>query len=90
MMDFILSVVPWWAWAIAAGLAVGLAWRVLGWQGMLAGVIAVLTLGAYRQGWKAGRGPVGQRHDVNRDDIVVGVEPAPVPKRRVLVDWFKR
>jgi len=89
MIDWILSAVPWWAWAVAAGLALGLAWRVFGWQGMVAAVVAVLTLGAYRQGRLDGRGPLGKRHDVNRDDVVVGVETAPPKKRRSVVDILR-
>ena len=70
MIDWLLGILPWWAWALAAGAALGLAWRVFGWQGMLGAAVAVMSFGAYRQGWKAGRGPMGQRHPLNRDDVV--------------------
>lgn len=88
MFDWIWTLLPWWVWAIAAGLALGLGWRLFGWQGMLGAAIAVLTLGAYRRGRQDGT-VLGKRHDVNRDDIVVGVETAPPKKRRSVVDWFR-
>lgn len=55
---FLIEVVPWWLWVILAALALALGWRfavafwkLFGWQGVLAVAVAVLTLGAYRQGW---------------------------------------
>lgn len=90
LLNWVLGSVPVWVWIVAAGVAIGWAWKVFGWQGIVGGLAAALTLGAYRQGWKAGRGPIGQRHDVSRDDRVVGVEPALPKKRRTLQDWFKR
>lgn len=89
MFDWIWTLLPWWVWAIAAGLSLGLGWRLFGWQGMLGAAVAVLTLGSYRRG-RQDATILGKRHDVNRDDIVVGVETAPPKKRRSVSDWFKR
>lgn len=58
MVGFLIEWVPWWAWVILAALALALGWRfavafwkLFGWQGVLAVTVAILTLGAYRQGW---------------------------------------
>ena len=85
LVSFALGAIPTWVWIIVAGVAIGWAWKQFGWQGVLGGLAAVLTLGAYRQGWRdrgEGRAPV------------VPVEPLrpPVPpptprkKRRTLMD----
>lgn len=101
-MDWILGTVPWWVWALAAGALIGLAWRVFGWQGMVGAVVAVLTLGAYRQGWRArdDREVVGRKNEAG--DVVVrrydpardaGLEQrdAPPPrKRRTVSDVWRR
>ena len=50
-MDWIISLVPWWAWLAAAIVAVVLVWRLVGWQGALmagAGLLAVLGYGKGR------------------------------------------
>lgn len=84
LLSWLLGSVPAWVWIVVAGVALGTAWRVFGWQGIVGGLLAVLTLGAYRQGWRDNRNgsPIGKRHPVNRDDVVVGVEPPPQKKRR--------
>lgn len=51
MMDWLISLVPWWVWLGLAAAAVGVVWRVWGWQGAVAaagGLIAVLTYGKGR------------------------------------------
>lgn len=68
-LNVLLGWVPTWAWIILAGLVIGWAWKTFGWQGVFGGVIAVLTLGAYRQGWRdrgEGKAPI--------------VPPAPPPR----------
>jgi hypothetical protein len=88
LLNWLLGSVPAWVWIVLAGVALGWAWKVFGWQGVVGGLLAVLTLGAYRQGWRDSRGgnrngsPIGKRHPVNRNDVVVGVEPPPQKKRR--------
>lgn len=97
-MDWILGVAPWWAWAIVAGALVGLAWRVFGWQGIVGAAVAVLTLGAYRQGWKArdDREVIGRkneagdvvvrRYDPDRDSGLPQKDAPPPKKRRTVSD----
>ncbi len=56
MIDWIISLVPWWAWLIAALIAVVAIWRLLGWQGALvaaAGFIAALSYGKGRMEGKS-------------------------------------
>jgi hypothetical protein len=48
----VFGVIPFWVWIILAALALGWAWRTFGWQGLVAVGLAVITLGAYRKGWK--------------------------------------
>lgn len=88
-MDWLISVsmgwVPTWVWIVAAGIGLGWAWKVFGWQGVVGGLAAVVTLGAYRQGWRDGRGPIGQRHPVTGDPVV-GVENPPPRRRRTVMD----
>lgn len=51
MIDWLISFVPWWCWVIAAAIAIGTVWRLLGWQGALvaaAGFIAALGYGRGR------------------------------------------
>lgn len=58
LLGFLIERVPWPVWAVLAALALALGWRVavgfwklFGWQGVLLVAVAILTLGAYRQGW---------------------------------------
>ena len=51
MMDWLVSLIPWWVWLCLAAAVVGVVWRVAGWQGALAavaGLLAVLTYGKGR------------------------------------------
>jgi hypothetical protein len=84
---FVLGWVPWWAWVIAGGVLIGWAWKVFGWQGVLGGLAAAVTLGAYRKGWRdgrAGRETVATRPiDLPRPETKA---PPPVKKRRTLMD----
>ncbi len=74
--------VPLWVWVILAALALGWAWKTFGWQGLVAVAIAMLTLGAYRKGWKdsdslkGGHGDEAEHGDGGPD-----FRPSP-PKRR--------
>lgn len=93
LLDYVLGAVPAWAWIVVAGVVLGTAWKVFGWQGMVGGLLAVLTLGAYRQGWRDRDGRdadvVGKRHPVNGDRVIGRVSPPPARKRRTVSDWFK-
>lgn len=45
---------PWYIWAIPAGVLIGIAWklyRLMGWQGIAGALLVIITVGAYRQGW---------------------------------------
>lgn len=51
-LNGVFGVIPVWVWIIVAALALGWAWKTFGWQGLVAVGLAVLTLGAYRKGWR--------------------------------------
>lgn len=78
LVSFLLSWVPTWVWVVAAGVAIGWAWKVFGWQGVAGGLLALLTLGAYRQGWRdrGGDKPPALPIEDYEQDL------APPPKRR--------
>lgn len=87
-IGFAIEVVPWWAWALLAGLLVALAiklYKVLGWQGIVGALVFILTVGAYRQGWRN----AWQRHNEGKFDA-----PVPLPrvkrKRPTFFDMFNR
>lgn len=81
-----LAGLPGWLLLIVAAGLVGIAWRFLGWQGVVGVLLALLTLGAYRQGWK-------DRGDGRPPFVPVDL-PAPDPpkpkRRKYLFDYFKR
>lgn len=52
IVGFVLGTIPVWAWIIIAGLLVGWAWKTFGTQGIVGALVAIVTLGAYRQGWR--------------------------------------
>jgi hypothetical protein len=85
VLNFIWTTVPLWVWIIIGGVLLGGAWRTFGWQGVLGGLLSLLTLGAYRQGYRDAH---------SRRPPVVPIEPykppapqpAPRPRRRTLMD----
>lgn len=80
LLNFLLGWVPVWVWVIAAGLLLGWAWKTFGWQGVVGAGLAVLTLGAYRQGWRdrdADNPPM-----VPIEDYEEPLAPPPARKRR--------
>lgn len=82
IIHFLLGWVPAWAWIIIAGLALGWAWRMFGWQGIVGAGLAILTLGAYRQGWRdrdADKPPLVPIEDYE--------EPLAPPPRRKRNPW---
>lgn len=50
MMDWLLNLIPWWAWLLAGAVAIGAAWRLLGWQGALAALAGLLAALSYGKG----------------------------------------
>lgn len=82
LVDFMLSSIPTWAWIVIAGVAIGACWRAFGWQGVVGGLAAIVTLGAYRQGWR------------DRDKGKAPLVPVPRPvqdrrKAKTVVDFLK-
>jgi hypothetical protein len=57
-MDWLLSLVPWWLYLIAAAVAVGGVWRLLGWQGAVVAAAGFLAAFGYGKG----------RYDAMRDE----------------------
>lgn len=79
IVGFVLGAIPVWVWIVIAGLAIGWAWKTFGVQGVLGALVAVLTLGAYRQGWRdrgEGKAPI-----VPVEPLRPPVAP-PVPRKR--------
>lgn len=66
-LAFGFNSVPWWVWFILAGLLLGWAWRTFGWQGLVGAGLAVLTIGAYRQGWRDSQVKRGKLTQVEAD-----------------------
>lgn len=80
--SFIWGAIPTWVWIVIAGVALGACWRTFGWQGVVGGLAAVVTLGAYRQGWRD--------RDTDKPPLVpVRVERLPPRKVKTVVDFIK-
>ncbi len=61
----VLELTPWYVWVVAFGVVCAIAWkayRFLGWPGLVGIGLAVLTFGAYRQGWVN----ASQRHSADK------------------------
>ena len=63
MIDWIISLVPWWAWLIAALIAVAAVWRLLGWHGALTAAAALVAV----LGYGKGRADASREHQARRD-----------------------
>lgn len=86
LYGFIWTAIPLWVWIIAGGVLVGAAWRTFGLHGVLGGLLALLTLGAYRQGYRdadARKPPLVPVEDYER-----AIVESPKRKRKTLVDLF--
>ena len=84
-LNFVLGAIPVWVWIIVAGLAIGWAWKTFGWQGVVGALAAIVTMGAYRQGWNdrgQGKAPIVPVEPI-RTPVVT---PAPRKRRRTLMD----
>lgn len=85
----LLAAVPWWAWVALALVAIGLAWRLAGWPG----VVALAFVGGYfardlMRAWRVVRAPHEPVEHVDGPDA----EPAPKrqpKKRKTLEDLFR-
>lgn len=50
MMDWLLSLIPWWAYLLAAAVVIGAVWRLLGWHGAIAAAAGFLAAFGYGKG----------------------------------------
>jgi hypothetical protein len=50
MMDWLLNLIPWWAYLIAGAVAVVAVWRLLGWQSALAALAGLVAILGYGKG----------------------------------------
>lgn len=88
VVGFLVGTVPLWVWVIVAGLVIGWAWKTFGTQGIIGALIAVLSLGAYRQGWRdrgEGKTPIIPVKPIHRPTAA-----APVPskqRRKIRTVW---
>lgn len=88
IVGFVLGAIPLWVWVIIAGLAIGWAWKTFGTQGVVGALVAVLTLGAYRQGWRdrgEGKTPIVPVEPIKRP--TVAPQPQPRPRRKIRTVW---
>lgn len=44
IVEWLLSLVPWWVWLVLAAVAIGAVWRVFGWRGAVAAAAALLPM----------------------------------------------
>lgn len=84
IFNFIWTAIPLWVWIIAGGVLLGAAWRTFGWQGVVGGLAALVTLGAYRQGYR----DASERKPplVPVEDYERAIVESPPRKRRTLMD----
>jgi hypothetical protein len=83
--SLILGAIPTWVWVIVAGLALGWAWKTFGTQGVIGALVAIVSLGAYRQGWRdrdAGKAPIVPVEPLRPP----AAPPVPSKKHRTLMD----
>lgn len=84
LFHFAWTAIPLWVWVIIGGVLIGAAWRTFGWQGVVGGLAALLTLGVYRQGYRdadARKPPLVPVKDYERE-----IAASPPRKRRTLMD----
>lgn len=87
VIGFGIELVPWPVWLVIGGLGLGWAWKTFGWQGLVGAGLALLTFGAYRQGWRdavskaRGMGTLEPERPGNFfDTLVRNSRPAPIKK----------
>lgn len=69
MIDWIINLVPWWGWLIAAAIALGAAWRLLGWQGALVAAAGLLAALGYGKGRAEGKSIMEAEQQRKRDAL---------------------
>lgn len=69
MIDWIISLVPRWAWLAMAVTAVVAIWRFFGWQGALAAAAAFLAALSYGKGRAEGEAIIEAEQKEKRDAL---------------------
>lgn len=94
---WIMHLIPWWLWLLAAAIAIAAVWRLFGWRGALvagAGLLAVLGYGKGRSDafseWDAAEArrradAIKKRKEI--DDATVGMDATSVD--RELDRWMR-
>ena len=52
LLNFIWTAIPLWVWFVVTFVAIGAAWKTFGWPGVVGGLVALVTLGVYRKGYR--------------------------------------
>lgn len=69
MFEWLLSLIPWWAWLLAAAVAIGAVWRLLGWQGALAAAAGFIAALSYGKGRDEGKSIIEAEQREKRDAL---------------------
>lgn len=69
MIDWAISLVPWWAWLAVAVAAVVVVWRFFGWQGALAAAAAFVAALSYGKGRAEGKAIIEAEQKEKRDAL---------------------
>jgi hypothetical protein len=69
MIDWLLSLVPWWVWLTLAIAAVVAVWRLFGWQGALAAAAGFLAALSYGKGRAEGKAIIEAEQKEKRDAL---------------------
>lgn len=69
MIDWLISLVPWWVWLTAAIVAVVAVWRLFGWQGALAAAAGFIAALSYGKGRAEGKAIIEAEQKEKRDAL---------------------
>lgn len=69
MIDWLISLVPWWAWLAMGVIAIGFVWRLFGWQGALAAAVGTITAMSYGKGRVEGKSAIEAEQKEKRDAL---------------------
>lgn len=70
MMEWLISLVPWWLYLAAPIIAVVVVWRLLGWQGALAAAASMVAALSYGKGRAEGKAIIEAEQNRARLDAV--------------------
>lgn len=65
MFEWLLTLIPWWAYALAGAIAIGAVWRLFGWRGAVAAAGAILPVLGF--GWARNLGVEQERARRDRE-----------------------